>query len=409
LRDHYDALIVGAGHGGANAALALRQRKFTGSIALVSDESSLPYERPPLSKDYLTGKRGFEQILLRSQPVWESHGIDLLLGERAVEVNAQAHALTLESRRTLTYGNLIWAAGGRARRLSCPGNDLAGVHAIRTREDVDRLREEVRSATRIAIIGAGYVGLEAAASLTSLGKQVCLIEAQSRVLARVAGPEVSAFYAREHQARGVEVLVDRAVDGLEGANGRVARVVLKDEPAIDAEVVIIGVGMLPTVEVLGAAGAEVANGVRVDAQCRTTLPDVYAIGDCAWHPNRFAAAGFTRLESVQNAVGQAATVARVLAGESAEYTEVPWFWSEQFDLRLQTVGLSGGFDQTVVRGNPADRTFSVVYLRDGRVLALDCINAARDFMPGKHLVAGAARVDLMQLADASVELRSLKG
>ena len=403
----YDVLIVGAGHGGAQAAIALRQRGFSGSIVVVGEEPEIPYERPPLSKDFLAGDKEFERILIRPATFWAERDVAMLIGQRVVAVDAAAHNVTTGAGDTIGYGSLIWAAGGHARRLSCRGHDLTGVHSVRSRADVERMKGELATTTRVAVIGGGYIGLEAAAVLSKLGKQVTVLEALPRVLARVAGAELSSFFEAEHRAHGVDVRLGTMVESIEGTDGRASSVRLADGEVVPCEMVIVGIGIIPADGPLLAAGAEGGNGVAVDALCRTTLADVFAIGDCAFHVNRFAADAGVRLESVQNANDMATTVAKALTGEDVPYHAVPWFWSNQYDLKLQTVGLSTGFDRALVRGDIASRSFSVVYLRDGAVIALDCVNAIKDYVQGKALVVNATRADPALLADASVPLKTL--
>ena len=406
LAIQYDVLIVGAGHGGAQVAIALRQRGYVGSIAMVGEEPEIPYERPPLSKDYLAGDKEFERILIRPASFWAERDVAMLTGERVVTVDPAAHSVITQAGTTIGYGSLIWAAGGHARQLSCKGYDLAGVHSVRCRADVDRIMGELATTTRVAVIGGGYIGLEAAAVLSKLGKHVTVLEALPRVLARVAGEELSRFYEGEHRAHGVVVRLGTTVESIEGVDGLASGVRLADSEVVPCEMVIIGIGIIPAVEPLLAAGAEGGNGVAVDALCRTTLPDVFAIGDCALHINAFAAGAQIRLESVQNANDMATTVAKVLTGEEVPYHAVPWFWSNQYDLKLQTVGLSTGFDRAIVRGDMAKRSFSVVYMRDGAVIALDCVNAIKDYVQGKALVVNATRADPVLLADASIPLKT---
>nr|WP_253201328.1 FAD-dependent oxidoreductase [Sphingomonas quercus] len=400
-------MIVGAGHGGAQAALALRQAKFAGSIAIVGDEPEPPYERPPLSKDYLAGDKPFERILIRPAGFWGERDVALLLGRRVTAIDPEARRVTTADGATIGYGRLIWAGGGAPRRLSCAGGDLAGVHAIRTRADVDRLIAELPATRRVVVVGGGYIGLEAAAVLTKSGKQVTLVEALDRVLARVAGPALSRFYEEEHRRHGVDLRLSAAVAGIEGADGRATGVRLADGAVLPAEMVIVGIGIVPAVAPLLAAGAAGGDGVTVDDHCRTSLPDIFAVGDCAAHANRFADGAVIRLESVQNANDQATTAARFIAGQPQPYDAIPWFWSNQYDLRLQTVGLSGGHDAAVLRGDPATRAFSLVYLKEGRVIALDCVNATRDYVQGRALILGRVHPDPAALADAQVPLKSL--
>ena len=403
----YDVVIVGSGHGGAQTAIALRQRGFAGSIALVGEEPDLPYERPPLSKEYLAGDKPFERIMIRPAQFWADRAVTMLPERRIIAVDVAAHTIVDADGRAIGYGALVWAAGGHARRLSCTGFDLRGVHGIRTRADVDRLVAEIPAARSVAVVGGGYIGLEAAAALAKRGLPVVVFEAQSRLLARVAGVALSAFYAAEHRAHGVEIRTDAVVDCLEGANGTVTGVRLGSGEIVPADIVIVGIGIVPSVAPLLAAGAEGGNGVLVDANCRTTLPDIYAIGDCALHANAFADDAVIRLESVQNAVDMANSAAAAIVGTPQPYAAVPWFWSNQYDLKLQTVGLSIGHDEEIVRGDPASRSFSILYRRDGRVVALDCVNATRDYVQGRALVVAGSTAAAAMLADSSRPLKSV--
>ncbi len=405
--DGYDVLIVGAGHAGAQAAVALRQRGFTGSIGMAGEEPEIPYERPPLSKDYLSGEKSFERILIRPATFWAERGVAMLTGRRVVSIDVDAHRVTTADGGTIGYGTLIWAAGGHARRLTCAGHDLVGVHGVRSRADVDRMMGELATTRRVCVIGGGYIGLEAAAVLAKLGKSVVVLEAQDRVLARVAGVALSRAYEAEHRAHGVEVRLGTVVDCIVERDGRACGVRLADGEVIGCEMVIVGIGIVPAVAPLIAAGARGGNGVAVDEHCRTSLPDVFAIGDCAMHANAFAEGMPIRLESVQNANDMATTAARAIVGAPEPYHAVPWFWSNQYDLKLQTVGLSVGHDAEVLRGDPAARSYSVIYLKQGRVIALDCVNAVRDYVQGRALVTGGLTVDPARLADPMVPLKEM--
>ncbi|MBM0169367.1 NAD(P)/FAD-dependent oxidoreductase [Altererythrobacter sp. C41] len=403
-----DIVIVGTGHGGAQAAIALRQNGFAGSIAMIGRDSETPYERPPLSKEYLAGEKPFERICIRPPQFWADKDIALHLRTAVVAVDAAAHEIVLSDESRVGYGQLIWAAGGDPRRLSCPGADLAGVHSVRTRADVDRMMAELEAgARRAVVVGGGYIGLEAAAVLRKLGCEVTLVEALPRVLARVAGEELSRFYEKEHRAHGVDVRLEAAVDRIEGDGERVTGVALGSGEVIPADLVVVGIGIVPSVGPLIAAGAAGANGVDVDELCRTSLPDIYAIGDCAAHANRYAAGAVIRLESVQNANDMATTAAKAICGNPQPYDAVPWFWSNQYDLRLQTVGLSIDHDETVLRGDPAERKFSIVYLKEGRVIALDCVNATKDYVQGRKLVEAGTKPEREALADTEISLKAL--
>jgi 3-phenylpropionate/trans-cinnamate dioxygenase ferredoxin reductase subunit len=402
-------LIVGAGQAGAQAAMSLRQLGFAGRITMAGAEADLPYERPPLSKEYLAGERTADRLLLRPPAFWAEREVAIRLETRIAKIDPGRGTATTDSGETIGWDRLIWAAGGRARRLAVPGGGLANVHVIRTRADVDRLRADLHTARRVGVVGGGYIGLEAAAVLAKGGREVTVVEAMPRLLQRVTGPEVSDFFRAEHAAHGVSVRLGATVAALEGTH-RAERIRLGDGDAIETDLVIVGIGLEPEVAPLLDAGAEAAlSGVMVDAHGRTRLPGIYAAGDCAAHASRFAAGAVVRLESVQNAVDMAKAAAQhIVAGDAAApHDACPWFWSNQYDLKLQTVGLSHGADARLVRGDPAGRSWSLVYLRAGAVVALDCINAPRDYVQGRALVERGARPDPGRLADPAVPLKEL--
>ncbi|MHA4836457.1 NAD(P)/FAD-dependent oxidoreductase [Sphingopyxis sp. MSC1_008] len=402
----FDVVIVGAGHGGAQVAIMLRTQKFEGSIAIIGDEPELPYERPPLSKEYFAGDKEFERIQLRPAKYWDEREIAMLLGKRVVSVDPVAHNVVTEDGATIGYDKLVWATGGSPRMLPLPGGDLPGVQGVRTRADADAMKAASETADQIVVIGGGYIGLEAAAVLRKAGKKVVLLEALDRVLARVAGTELSRFYEREHREHGVDLRLGACVDAIEG-EGHVTGVRLSDGEVIPADLVIVGIGIVPAVAPLIAAGAEGGNGVLVDRFCKTSLPDIYAIGDCAAHANDFAEGVVIRLESVQNANDQANVVAKGIVGDEAPYHAIPWFWSNQYDLKLQTAGLSTGHDRAVLRGDPRTRSFSVVYLKAGRVIAIDCVNATKDYVQGRMIVTAGLLATAEQLADTETPLKTL--
>ena len=406
--DIFDIVIVGSGHGGAQAAIALRQAGHEGTILIVSRDRNPPYERPPLSKEYLAGDKPFERIMIRPEKFWADKGIQLKLGANVAEVDWMAHQVALNDETRIGYRKLIWAAGGDARRLGCPGSDLAGIHTVRNKRDVDTLKAELDAgARRAVVIGGGYIGLEAAAVLRKLGCEVTLLEMQDRLLARVAGAELSEFYQAEHRAQGVDLRLSTGVEKIEGEDGKVTGVVTDGGETLPCDIVIVGIGIVASVAPLIAAGAAGSNGVDVDSYCRTTLDDIYAIGDCAAHANPYADNAVIRLESVQNANDMATVAAKAIMGDKQDYNAVPWFWSNQYDLRLQTVGLSLGHDATVLRGDPAARKFAVIYLKDGKVIALDCVNSVRDYAQGRKLVEARAEVDPALLADTETPLKEM--
>ncbi|MDX1704068.1 MAG: NAD(P)/FAD-dependent oxidoreductase, partial [Altererythrobacter ishigakiensis] len=326
--DSADIVIVGTGHGGAQAAIALRQQGHEGSILMLGRDTYPPYERPPLSKEYLAGDKPFERIMIRPEKFWSDKGIEIRLGAMVSDIDWMAHEVVLSDGARIGYRKLIWAGGGDPRRLSCPGANLKGVHAVRDRRDVDMIMAQLESgARRFVVIGGGYIGLEAAAVLRKLDCEVTLLEALPRVLARVAGEELSRFIESEHRAHGVDVRLETAVEAIEGEDSQVTGVKLADGEVIPCDAVIVGIGIVPAVGPLIAAGAAGSNGVDVDEFCRTTLDDIYAIGDCAAHANPYAGQAIIRLESVQNANDMANTAARAIMGDKQPYHALPWFWS----------------------------------------------------------------------------------
>lgn len=403
----FDTIIVGAGHAGAQTAASLRQQKYGGSIALIGDEPFPPYERPPLSKEYLAGEKEFGRILIKPEAFWQSRDIELFPGTSVIKVDPAAKEIETSTGQAITYQSLVWAAGGRARTLSCPGSDLNGVHVVRAKEHVDAVREALPQVNEVVIIGGGYIGLEAAAVFRKLGKNVVLLEAADRVLARVAGQEISAFYQQEHRSHGVDIRSKQKLAGFTGNAGNVSCVLLEDGTTVPADIVIVGIGLETATEPLEAAGADCQNGVIVDDFCRSSLEGVFAIGDCAVFQNKYAGGAAMRVESVQNANDQAATVASVIAGNPKPYDALPWFWSNQYDLKLQTAGLNVGFDQSLVRGDMKARSFSVLYLKSGRLIAIDCVNAGRDWIQGKKLIEAGCHPDLSLAEDPDIPLKDL--
>jgi len=398
-----DVVIAGAGHAGGTAAAALRQAGFEGSILMIGDETHPPYERPPLSKAYLAGELAPERLLLRKPVFWTERSVDFLQGVRVVHLDRTAKTLHLSDDRTVTYQHLIIATGGSARPIPCPGADLVGVHYLRSIADVDGIKADLGQARRIAVVGGGYIGLEVAAVARKLGLEVTLIEALDRVLARVTSPTVSRFYESAHRARGVDIRLGTGVAAFEGSR-RVHAVRLADGSEVPCDFVIVGIGIIPNVGFAADAGLAVENGIAVDEVCTSSDPAIFAIGDCAAHVNIHAGKRI-RLESVQNAVDQAKTAVAAIMGTPKPYRDLPWFWSDQYDIKLQTAGLAMDYDDTVVRGDPTAPGFSVVYLRQGRIIAIDAINAIKDFMAAKSLIVAGIAPDRARLADPAVALK----
>jgi 3-phenylpropionate/trans-cinnamate dioxygenase ferredoxin reductase component len=400
---HYDVIVAGAGHGGGMAAVQLRQAGFAGSILMIGEEPDPPYERPPLSKSYLTGKMTAERMVLRKPDYWTERSIDMVLGQSVKRVLPNDRSLETSADEHFTYTHLIWAAGGRVRKLSCPGHDLPGVFYLRTMADADALRASLQPGKKLIVIGGGYIGLEVAASARQLGCEVTLVEAFDRVLNRVTCPQVSEFYQNYHRSQGVDVRVDAKVDALVG-DTNVTGIRLVTGETISANAVVVGIGILPNIEPLSAAGLQTGNGICVDEYCQTSDAAIFALGDCTDHPNTFADKRI-RLESVQNAVDQAKTITSVIMGAPKAYGELPWFWSDQYTLKMQTAGLALNYDQTIQRGNMAENAFSILYLRNGQLIAIDAINAIKDFMAAKNLIINKVHPDPERLADTTVSLK----
>lgn len=398
-------VIVGAGQGGFQTATSLREAGFAGPVTLVGEEPGLPYQRPPLSKAYMKGDAGIEQIELRPAAFFKDHGIEVV-NARAEAIDRATRRVLLAGGEALAYAHLILATGARNRPLPVPGRELAGVYYLRSRADADALKQRLEGARRVVVIGAGFIGLEFAAVARALGHEVTVIEAAARPLARAVSPEMSAFFADAHTSMGTRVLLGAGVVGLVGAAGHVTGVETTDGAVHPADFVVVGIGVTPNVELAAEAGLEVANGIVVDAHLATADPAISAIGDAVAYPSRFAD-GLVRLESVQNAVDQAKAVAARLMGRPAPYEAVPWFWSDQSDLKLQMVGLAGPTDEAVLRGDPASRRFSVFRFRHGVLTAIESVNRPADHMLGRRLLAGTPTLTPEQAADESLELKSL--
>ncbi len=398
-------IVIGAGQAASTAVETLRKEGFTGEITLVGDEPELPYSRPPLSKKFLAGELAEERLLLKAQSFYDSHQVRLRLGTRATQLSTQTRTVTLDTGETLNYSKLLLCTGSSPRRVSVPGHDLQGIHYLRSKSDVARLAHELTANRRIVIVGAGYIGLEVAATCRQLGLQVDVLEMAERIMNRVVASPVSDFFAQEHAKAGVNIHTRHSLAGfLADPQGRVCAVQTTDGAQWPADLVLVGVGGLPNTELAARAGLTIDNGVAVDLYCQTSDPDVYAAGDCA---NQFSThyQRRLRLESVDNAFEQAKTAAQNLLGKSLAHDKIPWFWSDQYDLKLLISGINMDFDQGVLRGDPSTRSFTYCYLRGNELLAVDCINQAKDYMASKRLIADRTSMDLMRLADISVPLR----
>jgi len=403
-------IVIGAGHAGAELAVQAREAGWAGRIVLLGDESALPYHRPPLSKAYLAGSSDAEALALKARATYDKAGVELMLGRRVSAIDRAARCVKLEGGASLPYKRLALTTGGRPRRLSgVPGAEgAANFHYLRTLADVDRIRAGFTPGARLVVIGGGYVGLEVAAVAVKQGLQVTVLESAPRVLARVTAPPVSAFYERVHRAAGVDLRTSVQLEGfvLDTARDRVAAVTLRDGEQIPCDLVIAGIGLLPNTELAEACGLAVDDGIVIDGAARTSDPAIVAAGDCT----RFHSALYERsirLESVPNALEQARCAAATLSDKPRPQESVPWFWSDQYDLKLKMVGLSQGYDEFVLRGSPDAGAFCAFYLQGRRVLAVDTINRVPDFMLAKRLVAERIEVDPQRLADEAQPLKSL--
>lgn len=389
-------MVVGASHAGAQLAASLRQGGWKGEIVLVGDEGTLPYQRPPMSKAYLAGKNTLDQLAIRSAAFYAKQEITLL-DDTVQAVDRTDGRVTLSRGGSLAYDELALCTGARVRRLAAPGADLCGVHYLRTAADVELIREAASPGRRAVIIGGGYIGLETAASLSGLGLQVSVLEATERVLGRVTAPEVSAFFDRIHREEAVDVRTKATVEELVGTD-RVQGVVLAGGETVPADLVIIGIGVEPNTELAAAAGLQVDDGVVIDDHARTSDPAIVAAGDCTSHD--MARYGRRiRLESVSSAVEQAKVAAATACGKSQRITALPWFWSDQYDVKLQIAGINTGYDEIVLNGDPAEgRDFTCYYLRRGELIAADCVNRPRDFMFSKQVITRGGQVGRDELA-----------
>lgn len=400
-------LIVGGGQAGFQTAASLRTEGYPGPVTLLGEETHLPYQRPPLSKAFLLGKQSESQVLLRPESFYRDHNIRWVAGEKAVAIEAHEHRVRLASGTAIPYQTLVLSVGSRNRTLPVPGAGLDGVYYLRTLGEAVEIKQRLEQAEQVVVIGGGFIGLEVAASARTLGKAVTVMEALPRLMARVVAPAVSEFFRVSHAAQGVEVVLEAQVREIRGTgSGKALEVVLQDGVTRPADVVVVGIGVTPNMELAQAAGLAVRNGISVDEFLRTEASDIYAIGDCAEYPNSFAGARL-RLESVQNAVDQAACVAKAIAGKAAPYGALPWFWSDQFDLRLQMAGLPVGHDRVVVRGEIESGKFSVFYFRGGRLCAVDSVNRPADHMAGRKLIAKGTALTPEQAADENVNLKAL--
>jgi 3-phenylpropionate/trans-cinnamate dioxygenase ferredoxin reductase subunit len=398
-------VIAGAGHAAGQTAVSLRQKGFSGRIIMIGDEDWVPYQRPPLSKAYLAGELEIERLFFKPEKFWPEHDIETMLGVHVDSIDAAAKTLALSNGDSVSYDKLVLATGSRVRELPIPGNQLEGVHYLRNIADVKKLQPAFKEGARLVIVGGGYIGLEVAAVGRKKGLDVTVLETENRVMNRVVATEISEFFQQMHTQEGVKLELGRRVKEIQGT-GKVSSVNCADGFSVPADICIIGIGIIPNTEIAEAAGVKCSNGIVVDEYCQTSDPDILSAGDCTRHPNPILGRHL-RLESVHNAIEQGKTVAASIVGAPAAYAQVPWFWSDQYNVKLQIVGITEGYDQFVIRGNPDERSFAAFYLQNGKLLAVDAINSPREFMLGKKLIAAGARFDIGELGDADKNFKEL--
>jgi len=400
-------IIIGAGHAAGQTAASLRQKGFSGRIVMIGDEAYVPYQRPPLSKAFLAGELERERLFFKPEKFWPEHDVEILLSTTVKEIDRAAKTISLSSDETLSYDKLVMATGSRVRKLHIPGHELEGVHYLRNIDDVGAIQTAFQKDARLVIVGGGYIGLEVAAVGRKNGLDVTVLETESRVMNRVVATEVSQFFQKMHAEEGVKLELGRRVQELRGDDtGQLREVVCADGHTTPADICIIGIGIIPNTELAEAADIKCSNGITVDQYCQTSDKDIYAAGDCSRHPNPIFGRHL-RLESVHNAIEQGKTAAAAICGDPVAYAQVPWFWSDQYDVKLQIAGLTEGYDQFVMRGDPATRSFAAFYLQSGKLLAVDAINSPREFMLGKKLIAAGAKFKPEQLNDMQEDFKSL--
>lgn len=399
-------VIIGGGQAAAQACASLRLFGFQGTITLIGEEAALPYQRPPLSKAYMKGELAEERLYFKPAAWYEDQNIETILSMRAIKIDRSAQTVELDHGAIIPYDALIMATGSRPRALPVEGSDLDGVFDLRDLADVERIRPRMIAGRKMVIVGAGYIGLEASAVARQMGLNVTVLEMEERVLARVTSPIMSAFFTEEHTRQGANIRTGARLSSLRGTDGKVTTAILADGTELDADIVLVGIGILPNTELAEAAGIACSNGILTDRDARTNDPRVFAAGDCAARPLvHYGRKG--RLESVHNAIEQGKLAAAAIMGRPRPAEDCPWFWSDQYDLKLQIAGLSQGYDETVVRGDPADRKFAVFYLQNGKLIAVDAINSPPEFLASKKLIMTGARLAPETLSDTSQSMKDI--
>lgn len=381
-----NVVIIGASHAAVEAISTLRKNAWEGSITLIGDEPGLPYKRPPLTKGYYRGELSAEKLAIKAPSFYQTANVDLRLNERAVAIDRAASKVTIESGQEVAYSDLIIATGARAKHLKVKGADLPCIRYLRTVSDVDSIKGDLNPGAKLLIVGGGYIGLELAASIVHQGIDVVVLEGKDRVLARVTSPEISSFYQQLHKENGVDIRLAASLDRIQSEGGKNVAI-MADGEEVEFDCAVVGIGVLPNEDLAKGAGLKCSDGIIVDEFTRTSDPRIYAVGDCSNHPSRIYQRRL-RLESVPNAVAQAKTAAMAICGKDIAYNQLPWFWSDQYDVKLQTAGILEGYDEAIISGDVEAREFSVSYYLHGKLIALDALNCPAQFIKAKREISG---------------------
>lgn len=400
-----EIVVIGSGQAAIQTVMSLKRNEFTGSIKVIGEEDHLPYQRPPLSKDFLLEEYKPERVSLKKKEFYEENGVDLILGKRAESIDTILKEITLSDENKIRYDQLIIATGSRVRKLNVPGSDKKGIYYLRDLDDANALKQRLKKNKKMVIVGAGYIGLEVASVAASLGVEVTVIEMANRVMNRTVDPMISSYYQKLHESHGVKIHLDNGLKAFEGDDS-VNAVLCSDGLMLEAELVVIGAGVLPNQEIAIEAGLECNNGIMVNEFGETSTAHVYACGDCTNHPNKGLNTRL-RLESVHNAMEQSKTVANTIMGNKEPYDQVPWFWSDQYDHKLQLVGISGDHDEVVMRGLESEQKFLLFYLKNSELIAVNAINSSKEFLICRKLVANKVKISSDVIKDQSVNLNDL--
>ncbi len=398
-------VIVGAGHAAGQVIALLKQKKYLGQIVLIGEEPYLPYQRPPLSKKFLSNELAIDRLYLKPFEFYDDPNIKKYLDTKVISINRKKKSIELNNGKEIFYDKLLLSVGSRVRHLNVKGSNLHGIHYIRNIDDVISIKSKLNKKKNVVIIGGGYIGLETAAVIKGLGHNVTVLEKDSRLLSRVVSPDISDFFEIEHARNGVKLKLSTDVIEFYG-NKSIESLKTSNDEIIPADLVIIGIGVKPNFELAEDADLKVNNGIIVNDVCQTSDSDIYAVGDCTMHPNSIYDR-YIRLESVQNALEQAKIAVGNICGENKIKSQVPWFWSDQYDLKLQIAGLSEGYDKTIVTGNPSDRSFACLYFKNNRLIATDAINSAAEFIMSKKLIASRRKINTDKLENKKMSLKDL--